>query len=146
MLQEQSLRAGRPDLKTTFLRLVTACSCAARDLRLLRHQFCRSDAGPGSMPVDALFSDIDIPAKWTVAGAMGGQRRLDTRIILTSGVARALGGARIRIVSSKPTRIRMSNISCEAFFKCTDPCSQVRASDTDGAHRLCSFRGAGKGD
>jgi DNA-binding LytR/AlgR family response regulator len=47
------------------------------------------------MPVDALFSDIDMP------GRMDGlalaqwvhQRRLDTRIILTSGAVRALGGA-----------------------------------------------------
>ena len=47
------------------------------------------------IPVDALFSDIDMP------GRMDGlalaqwvrQRNLDTRIILTSGVARALGGA-----------------------------------------------------
>jgi CheY-like chemotaxis protein len=48
-----------------------------------------------SMPVDALFSDIDMP------GRMDGlalaqwvhQRRLDTRIILTSGGERALGAA-----------------------------------------------------
>jgi DNA-binding NtrC family response regulator len=48
------------------------------------------------IPVDALFSDIEMP------GTMEGlalaqwvhQRRVDTRIILTSGAARALGGAR----------------------------------------------------
>jgi CheY-like chemotaxis protein len=48
-----------------------------------------------SMPVDALFSDIDMPrrmdglalAQWVH------QRRLDTRIILTSGGERALGAA-----------------------------------------------------
>ena len=48
------------------------------------------------IPVDVLFSDIDMP------GTMNGlalaqwvhQRRVDTRIILTSGAARALGGAR----------------------------------------------------
>jgi DNA-binding NtrC family response regulator len=48
------------------------------------------------IPVDALFSDIDMPgtmddlalAQWVH------QRRVDTRIILTSGAARALGGAR----------------------------------------------------
>jgi YesN/AraC family two-component response regulator len=47
-------------------------------------------------PVDALFSDIDMP------GTMNGlalaqwvhQRRLDTRIILTSSAARVLGGAK----------------------------------------------------
>jgi DNA-binding NtrC family response regulator len=47
------------------------------------------------IPVDALFSDIDMP------GRMDGlalaqwvhQRRLDTRIILTSGLERALGAA-----------------------------------------------------
>src|SRR5260370_10179793 len=48
------------------------------------------------IPVDALFSDIDMP------GRMDGlalaqwvhQRRLDTRIILTSGAARMVSGAR----------------------------------------------------
>jgi DNA-binding NtrC family response regulator len=47
------------------------------------------------IPVDALFSDIDMPgnmdglalAQWVH------QRRLDTRIILTSGVERVLGAA-----------------------------------------------------
>src|ERR1700682_1553154 len=48
-----------------------------------------------SMPVDALFSDIDMPGKMDglALAQWVRQRRLDTRIILTSGVARALGGA-----------------------------------------------------
>jgi CheY-like chemotaxis protein len=65
------------------------------------------------IPVDALFSDTDMP------GTMDGlalaklvhQRRVDTRIILTSGTARALGGAR-----EYASFLRMLNISCEAFF------------------------------
>src|SRR5712664_487918 len=45
-----------------------------------------------SMPVDALFSDIDMPGKMDglAVAQWVRQRRLDTRIILTSGVARAL--------------------------------------------------------
>src|ERR1700730_11957388 len=65
------------------------------------------------IPVDALFSDTDMPgtmdglalAKWVH------QRRVDTRIILTSSAARALGGAR-----EYTSFLRMLNISCEAFF------------------------------
>ena len=45
--------------------------------------------------VDALFSDIDMPGKMDglALAQWVRQRNLDTRIILTSGVARALGGA-----------------------------------------------------
>jgi CheY-like chemotaxis protein len=47
------------------------------------------------IPVDALFSDIDMPGKMDglALAQWVHQRRLDTRIILTSGLERALGGA-----------------------------------------------------
>ena len=47
------------------------------------------------IPVDALFSDIDMPGKMDglALAQWVHQRRLDTRIILTSGMERALGGA-----------------------------------------------------
>jgi len=47
------------------------------------------------IPVDVLFSDIDMPGKMDglALAQWVRQRDLDTRVILTSGVARALGGA-----------------------------------------------------
>ena len=48
------------------------------------------------IPVDALFSDIDMPGKMDglALAQWVRQRRLDTRIILTSGGERALGSAK----------------------------------------------------
>ena len=97
-----------------LLRLVTASNLrdagfevleAANSVEAIRILDC--------IPVDALFSDIEMP------GTMNGlalaqwvhQRRVDTRIILTSGAARALDGAR-----EYASFLRMLNISCEAFF------------------------------
>jgi DNA-binding NtrC family response regulator len=47
------------------------------------------------IPVDVLFSDIDMPGKMDglALAQWVHQRRLDTRIILTSGLERALGAA-----------------------------------------------------
>jgi CheY-like chemotaxis protein len=99
MQQEQSSNAPVVLVveNDVLLRLVTANNLrdagfevieAANSAEALRILEC--------FPVDALFSDIDMP------GTMNGlalaqwvhQRRLDTRIILTSSAARVLGGAK----------------------------------------------------
>src|SRR5260370_3912900 len=79
-----------------LLRLVTASSLrdagfedieAADSAEAIRILDC--------IPVDVLFSDIDMPGKMDglALAQWVHQRRLDTRIILTSGVERALGAA-----------------------------------------------------
>jgi CheY-like chemotaxis protein len=99
MLQEQSSTAPvvlvvEDDI---LLRLVTASSLrgagfevieAANSAEALRILDCIS--------VDALFLDIDMPGKMDglALAQWVHQRRLDTRIILTSGAERALGGAK----------------------------------------------------
>jgi len=71
------------------------------------------------IPVDVLFSDIDMPgnidglalAQWVR------QSQADTRIILTSGAAKAPGDVEEYASSfPSPTGRRMLSVSCEAFF------------------------------
>jgi CheY-like chemotaxis protein len=98
MLQEQSSSAPVVLVveNDVLLRLVTASNLRDAGFEVIE----AADSAEAvlvldSMPVDALFSDIDMP------GRMDGlalaqwvhQRRLDTRIILTSGGERALGAA-----------------------------------------------------
>ena len=98
MLQEQSRPAPVVLVveDDVLLRLVTASSLREAGFEVLE----AANAAEAvqvleCIPVDALFSDIDMP------GTMDGlalaqwvrQRDLDTRVILTSGVARALGSA-----------------------------------------------------
>jgi len=98
MLQEQ-LPAAPVVLvveNDVLLRLVTAGSLREAGFEVLEAaNSAEAMLVLASMPVDALFSDIDMPGKMdglALAQWMR-QRRLDTKIILTSGVARALGGA-----------------------------------------------------
>jgi CheY-like chemotaxis protein len=98
MLQEQSSTAPVVLVveNDVLLRLVTASSLrdadfevieAANSAEALRILDC--------IYVDALFSDIDMPGKMDglALAQWVHQRRLDARIILTSGVERALGAA-----------------------------------------------------
>jgi len=98
MLQEQSPTAPVVLVveDDVLLRLVTAGSLREAGFEVLEAaNSAEAMLVLASMPVDALFSDIDMPGKMdglALAQWMR-QRRLDTKIILTSGVARALGGA-----------------------------------------------------
>jgi CheY-like chemotaxis protein len=98
MLQEQSPTAPVVLVveDDVLLRLVTAGSLREAGFEVLEAaNSAEAMLVLASMPVDAVFSDIDMPGKMdglALAQWMR-QRRLDTKIILTSGVARALGGA-----------------------------------------------------
>jgi len=98
MLQEQSPTAPVVLVveDDVLLRLVTADSLREAGFEVLEAaNAAEAMLVLASMPVDAVFSDIDMPGKMdglALAQWMR-QRRLDTKIILTSGVARALGGA-----------------------------------------------------
>jgi CheY-like chemotaxis protein len=98
MLQEQSPAAPVVLVveDDVLLRLVTADSLREAGFEVLEAaNSAEAVQVLDCIPVDALFSDIDMPGKMdglAVAQWMR-QRRLDTKIILTSGVARALGGA-----------------------------------------------------
>jgi CheY-like chemotaxis protein len=98
MLQEQSPTAPVVLVveDDVLLRLVTADSLREAGFEVLEAaNSAEAMLVLASMPVDAVFSDIDMPGKMdglALAQWMR-QRRLDTKIILTSGVARALGGA-----------------------------------------------------
>jgi len=98
MLQEQSSSAPVVLVveNDVLLRLLTASNLrdagfevieAADSAEAIRILDC--------IPVDVLFSDIDMPGKMDglALAQWVHQRRLDTRIILTSGVERALGAA-----------------------------------------------------
>ncbi len=98
MLQEQSSSAPVVLVveNDVLLRLLTASNLrdagfevieAADSAEAIRILDC--------IPVDVLFSDIDMPGKMDglALAQWVHQRRLDTRIILTSGAARMLGGA-----------------------------------------------------
>jgi len=98
MLQEQSPAAPVVLIveNDVLLRLVTACSLRSSGFEVIEAaNSAEAMLVLASMPVDALFSDINIPGKvdGPALAQWVRQRRLDTRIILTSGVARALGGA-----------------------------------------------------
>ncbi len=98
MLQEQSPTAPVVLVveDDVLLRLVTADSLREAGFEVLEAaNSAEAMLVLASMPVDAVFSDIDMPGKMdglALAQWMR-QRRLDTKIILTSGAARALGGA-----------------------------------------------------
>jgi len=98
MLQEQSPTAPVVLVveDDVLLRLVTADSLREAGFEVLEAaNAAEAMLVLASMPVDAVFSDIDMPGKMdglALAQWMR-QRRLDTKIILTSGAARALGGA-----------------------------------------------------
>jgi CheY-like chemotaxis protein len=97
MLQEQSSSAPVVLVveNDVLLRLVTASNLrdagfevieAADSAEAIRILDC--------IPVDVMFSDIDMPGKMDglALAQWVHQRRLDTRIILTSGATRTLGG------------------------------------------------------
>ena len=99
MLQEQ-LPAAPVVLvveNDVLLRLVTAGSLREAGFEVLEAaNSAEAMLVLASMPVDALFSDIDMPGKMDglALAHWVRQRRLDTRIILTSGGERALGSAK----------------------------------------------------
>jgi len=103
-----------------LLRLVTASNLRDAGFELLEAANCAEAIRIlDFIPVDVLFSDIDMPgkidglalAKWVH------RSQADTRIILTSGATGGLAASRnTRLSSPSPTQIRMLNISCEAFF------------------------------
>jgi CheY-like chemotaxis protein len=79
-----------------LLRLVTAGSLREAGFEVLEAaNAAEAVLVLASMPVNALFSDIDMPGKMDglALAQWVRQRDLDTRVILTSGVARALRGA-----------------------------------------------------
>jgi YesN/AraC family two-component response regulator len=97
-----------------------------------------------STPVDALFSDIDMPGKMDglALAQWVRQRRLETRIILTSGGERALGSAKeYASFLAKP----YADTDVEHLLRSVLPkvLRRFAPSDTDRAHRLCSFQRSG---
>ena len=98
LLQEQSRPAPVVLIveDDVLLRLVTAGSLREAGFEVLEAaNAAEAVLVLASMPVNALFSDIDMPGKMDglALAQWVRQRDLDTRVILTSGVARALGGA-----------------------------------------------------
>src|SRR5216683_6168967 len=124
MLQEQSSSAPVVLVveNDVLLRLLTASNLrdagfevieAADSAEAIRILDC--------IPVDVLFSDIDMPGKLDglALAQLVRRRRLDTRIILTSGAAGALGGAK-EYASFLPKPY--ANVDVEHLLRSVLPC------------------------